>query len=111
MSCTEYGGSSRGFFCSNYISDEKLVFLDAQYANIGQYESTLVLERATAFLGFYPANAKAPADKCFVELASQNVKKAQTARYIFRSRFAGSLVRTLSQLAWKIFLNQEEREK
>jgi hypothetical protein len=39
MSCTEYGGSSRGFFCSNYISDEKLAFLDARYADIGQYES------------------------------------------------------------------------
>jgi hypothetical protein len=58
MSCAKYDGSSRGFFCSNYVSDEKLFFLDVQYADIGQYESTLILEGAAAFLGFLSTECK-----------------------------------------------------
>jgi hypothetical protein len=65
MSCTEYGGSSRGFFCSTYIFDEELVFLDAQYADIGQYESKLVFEAAAAFLGFVSNECKNAAGKLF----------------------------------------------
>ncbi len=58
MSCTEFGGSFRGFFCSNYFSDTKLVFLDAQYADIGQYESNRVIEFAATFLGFVSNKCK-----------------------------------------------------
>jgi hypothetical protein len=58
MSCTEYVGSSRGFFCSNYISDTKLVFLDAQYADIGIYESNLFIETVGNFLGFLSNECK-----------------------------------------------------
>jgi hypothetical protein len=58
MSCTEYGGSSRDFLCSNYIPDTKLVFLDAQYADIGQYESDLIIEVGAKFLGFVSNKCK-----------------------------------------------------
>jgi hypothetical protein len=65
MSCREYGGSSRGFYCSNYISDEKLVFVDAQYADIGQYESTLMVKGVAAFLGFLSNECKNAAGQLF----------------------------------------------
>jgi hypothetical protein len=58
MSCTKYDGSSRGFFCSNYISDTKLVYLDAQYTDIGKYESNLFIEAASSFLGFLSNECK-----------------------------------------------------
>jgi hypothetical protein len=58
MSCTQYGGSSRSFFCSNYISDTKLFFLDAQYPDIGEYESGLGIEVAASFIGFLSNECK-----------------------------------------------------
>jgi hypothetical protein len=59
MTCTKYDGSSRGAYCSNYLSDETLVYLDTgKYADIVEYENSLVLGLVQQFLGFLSNDCK-----------------------------------------------------
>ncbi len=60
MTCIKYDESSRGAYCcSKYLSDEQLVFLDIEkYADIVQYEKSLVLASANQFLGFLSNDCK-----------------------------------------------------
>jgi hypothetical protein len=53
-----YGGS-RGGYCSNYLSDETLIYLDDEkYADTVEYESSLVLGLVKRFLGFLSNDCK-----------------------------------------------------
>jgi hypothetical protein len=83
MSCIEYGGSSRGFFCSNYISDEELVFVDAQYADIGQFESTLIIEVATSFFGFLSKECKHAAGQMLCGISFPDCEESADGKVTF----------------------------
>jgi hypothetical protein len=66
MTCTKYDGSSRGAYCSSYLSDEQLVYLDTdKYNDIGQYENSLILGSVQPFIGFVSNDCKGATGQFF----------------------------------------------